>query len=328
MYSRTYPAGEVITALETYNSVKSLRKASYITGVSKSTIHRWWTNLRTVIRRKDKRKRRFKRRHKYPNLDDVIKHLFYQNKDLAFMHLKQIQYALNLSHGISPSLTSLYRVLKRCKISRRRFNIHHISPTNRIDRKTRFSDFKASIDLFLNDNIVCLDETSFCNVGNPFYGYFPKGRQPNTIKVSKRERVSLVMAVHSSLGIVHYDLVNKAFTKATFLVFLKDLIPKLPKNTKAILMDNVAFHRSKEVVGLLEQHDLTPLYIPPYSPRCNPIEEVFSLLKRAFRTKTTKNGMVDRIEEAIDIIKGYKALDHNYNHTRDYVRAECQTLGL
>jgi transposase len=143
--------------------------------------------------------------------------------------------------------------------------------------------------------------------------------------VPKRERYSVVMVVHPTIGVVSYNRVNKAFNKTTFIEFLNNLVPQLPRQTKAVLMDNVAFHRSRDVVQFLELHGIKPLYIPPYSPRCNPIEEVFSLLKRAFRTKTTKSGFIDRVEESIGILKGYKNLTPFYKHTRGYVQKECHT---
>ena len=36
-------------------------------------------------------------------------------------------------------------------------------------------------------------------------------------------------------------------------------------------MDNVSFHKSKEIKELIKQSSNTPLFIPPYSPELNPI---------------------------------------------------------
>ena len=324
MYSRTYSAGEVIKALDVYNTVKSLRKTALITKISKSSIQRWWCCLRRVIKRKDKRKKRVKRRHKYPDLELNVQNLFH-DEHVVFWDLKHLQTTLKRLHNIFPSLTTLYRVLKRCNISRRRFNSYCVNPRTLSERKQRFLEFKEDLDKFSDDQIVCLDEVSFCNVGNTCYGYFPCGKQPKMISVPKRERYSVVMVVHPTIGVVSYNRVNKAFNKTTFIEFLNNLVPQLPRQTKAVLMDNVAFHRSRDVVQFLELHGIKPLYIPPYSPRCNPIEEVFSLLKRAFRTKTTKSGFIDRVEESIGILKGYKDLTPFYKHTRGYVQKECHT---
>jgi transposase len=48
-------------------------------------------------------------------------------------------------------------------------------------------------------------------------------------------------------------------------------------------MDNVAFHKTKEIKALLEINNITPLYTSPYSPEWNPTEFVFSRLKRKWR---------------------------------------------
>ena len=70
------------------------------------------------------------------------------------------------------------------------------------------------------------------------------------ISVPKRERYSVVMVVHPTIGVVSYNRVNKT----TFIEFLNNLVPQLPRQTKAVLMDNVAFHRSRDVVQFLELH--------------------------------------------------------------------------
>lgn len=147
-------------------------------------------------------------------------------------------------------------------------------------------EFKKQLDTFSNDEVVCVDETGFCNVGFSTYGYFPKGKTPCEKKYPKREKVSLSMAIEPN-GIVHYQKQKDAFNKYTFVQFLTNMIPKLSQNVKAVIMDNVSFHRSSQVKELLETHNLIPLYIPPYSPRCNPIEEIFSIIKRHFKTSKT-----------------------------------------
>jgi transposase len=49
-----------------------------------------------------------------------------------------------------------------------------------------------------------------------------------------------------------------------------------------ILLDNVAFHHARQVAQVAEAKKLTLLYVPPYSPWYNPVETVFSLVKRRY----------------------------------------------
>jgi transposase len=97
------------------------------------------------------------------------------------------------------------------------------------------------------------------------------------------------------------------------------LLPNLPKTTKVILMDNVSFHHSKDVSLLLRNNNLQPLFIPPYTPRCNPIEEVFSVMKSYFRSYNDDVTFDKKIELSFLKINLYKDIVKHYNHTRRYV---------
>jgi transposase len=50
-------------------------------------------------------------------------------------------------------------------------------------------------------------------------------------------------------------------------------------------MDNVSFHKSKEIKELILKSKNKIIYIPPYSPEYNPIEGVFHILKNKIRQK-------------------------------------------
>ncbi|WP_442778849.1 transposase [Avibacterium sp. 21-595] len=53
----------------------------------------------------------------------------------------------------------------------------------------------------------------------------------------------------------------------------KVLLPKLPKNS-VIVMDNATFHKRQDIQDTIttKGHDI--LWLPPYSPDLNPIEQV------------------------------------------------------
>ena len=49
------------------------------------------------------------------------------------------------------------------------------------------------------------------------------------------------------------------------------------------MMDNLAAHKGERVGELIEERGCELLYLPPYSPDLNPIEEAFSKIKTAVR---------------------------------------------
>ncbi|MCB1820325.1 MAG: transposase [Candidatus Competibacteraceae bacterium] len=62
----------------------------------------------------------------------------------------------------------------------------------------------------------------------------------------------------------------------------KFLIPALPKNCM-IVMDNARFHKSEETREIIEDHGHQLLFLPPYSPDLNPIENYWAILKGKLR---------------------------------------------
>ena len=82
-------------------------------------------------------------------------------------------------------------------------------------------------------------------------------------------------------------------------------------------MDNIAFHKTEKVAALLRSKNLEALYIPPYSPQFNPIEEVFSRLKHDFRKLFVQNDeFAYSAYLALSRMSAYKDLAVRYNHTR------------
>jgi len=60
------------------------------------------------------------------------------------------------------------------------------------------------------------------------------------------------------------------------------LLPVLPEHTVTV-MDNASFHRKKKLHILARKAHRTLLFLPPYSPEPNPIEDFWSWLKRRLR---------------------------------------------
>lgn len=72
-------------------------------------------------------------------------------------------------------------------------------------------------------------------------------------------------------------------TREAFLRFVQDcLVPSLCKND-IVVMDNLRAHHTDGVRERIEAVGATVLYLPPYSPELNPIEQAWSKLKAIFR---------------------------------------------
>ena len=66
---------------------------------------------------------------------------------------------------------------------------------------------------------------------------------------------------------------------AVFETYLREaLLPALNEGD-VLVMDNLSVHKSERVRELIEREGVEVLYLPPYSPDFNPIEEAFSKIK-------------------------------------------------
>ena len=92
-------------------------------------------------------------------------------------------------------------------------------------------------------------------------------------------KLTLIPAV-SVKGIVHYKILDHNCKKVDFVQFVSELHVK--QGTVAVL-DNIQFDHSKETISAFDSVGIRLLFVPPYSPEFNAIENVFSLLKRKYR---------------------------------------------
>ena len=129
-----------------------------------------------------------------------------------------------------------------------------------------------------------------------------------------RIKKSVICAINTS-KIVKYETYNQAINSKTYLKFITDLINENKITDKYILMDNVSFHKTKTIKETIEKSNNKLLFIPPYSPEFNPIEELFSCLKtyiRSYLTPLHKNRNIDLIIDRY--IKCNKPMINYYIH--------------
>ncbi len=111
--------------------------------------------------------------------------------------------------------------------------------------------------------------------------------------------------------VLYIQVQDKAFNTASFTEFIKELVACMPSHITTLLLDNIAFHRSAIIKQIVEGANKTLLFIPPYSPKYDPIEEVFSQLKNEYRKSLIKevefsnaiNESINAINESINAIK-------------------------
>jgi transposase len=85
---------------------------------------------------------------------------------------------------------------------------------------------------------------------------------------------------------------REAFETYVEKVLVAELRPR-----DIVVMDNLSSHKGHRVREMIEAAGATLLYLPPYSPDFNPIEQAFSKLKALLRKAAART--VTRLWDAI-----------------------------
>jgi len=68
-----------------------------------------------------------------------------------------------------------------------------------------------------------------------------------------------------------------------FTIFVEEHLCPVLEKRHVVVMDNVGFHKSEKVISLIESTGAKCVYLPPYHPELNPIEEMWSKIKSILR---------------------------------------------
>jgi transposase len=126
------------------------------------------------------------------------------------------------------------------------------------------------------------------------YGRAPKGeRVGGRAPYGRWERLTILGGL-SLAGLIACMSVEGATDTDVVLAFTEHvLLPTLTPG-QVIILDNLSPHRALQVRALVEAAGCRLLFLPPYSPDFNPIEQAWSKLKTLLR------GLGARTKEALE----------------------------
>ena len=201
------------------------------------------------------------------------------------LYLKEVCRDVGEIFHISVSQPTICRVLRRYGVTRKKIRQVALQRCESLR-----GAFMAQCLLFKRDTFVWVDETGSDrrNCVRKF-GYALKGtRAVYQRHLSRGLRVNALAAM-SSTGIMATQLTTGSVNGEFFFDFLRGTLIPLMKpfdgqsSHSVLVMDNCSVHHIQEVSDLLHQMGIHYIFLPPYSPDLNPIEEAFSYVKQYLR---------------------------------------------
>jgi transposase len=121
-----------------------------------------------------------------------------------------------------------------------------------------------------------MDEARFGQQGTLTRKWARRGTRPTAVKQTRYEWLYLYAAAEPKTG-HSVALLAPCVNTGTFTIFLEMLSKELgPREHAVMIMDQAGWHKSRKVQV---PDNITILFLPPYSPELNPIENLWHYLK-------------------------------------------------
>lgn len=164
-----------------------------------------------------------------------------------------------------------------------------------IAKRVAFAESLLGIDA---RRLVFLDEMGVNLAMTPKRAWAPKGARAVATTPMRGSNLSVIAAISVDKVMSWYPF-DGAVNKERCVGFLERLAAQLDDKS-IVVMDNVKFHHSAEVLAVIENAGAKALFTAPYHPEFNAIEEVFSFVKHQLRKLQARSvvGMVDALATA------------------------------
>jgi transposase len=149
--------------------------------------------------------------------------------------------------------------------------------------------------------LVFVDEMGSNTSLHELYAYSPRGQRAYCSVARNRGKNTTLLSSMTLSGMGPSMVVEGGTNGVVFEGYLREmLVPALGKGA-VVVMDNLSAHKGERVRELIEGAGAHLIYLPPYSPDFNPIEEAFSKIKNLIRKAGTRvhEALVAALGEAI-----------------------------
>lgn len=130
---------------------------------------------------------------------------------------------------------------------------------------------------------VFIDETGATTNMVRRYGWGPKGERLVDAAPRGHWLTTTIVAGLRATGIIAPLVLDGPMTSEAFRAYVEQFLAPALSPGDVVVMDNLAAHKVAGVREAIAAVGASVLYLPPYSPDLNPIEQVFAKLKALLR---------------------------------------------
>jgi transposase len=159
------------------------------------------------------------------------------------------------------------------------------------------------------ERLVFVDEMG-ANVSlSPLYAWSRKGQRAfGSAPRNWGKNVTLLASITRE-GLGPCLAVEGSTTREVFETYLEQVLAPTLRPGQMVVMDNLSAHKGGRVKEIVEGRGCELVYLPPYSPDFNPIEQAFSKVKGLLRRSEarTREALVEAMGRALSAVSASDA---------------------
>lgn len=166
-------------------------------------------------------------------------------------------------------------------------------------RRRRWRRHQAKVD---PARLVFIDETWVKTNMTPLRGRCPRGQRLVAKAPHGHWRTLTFLAALRADGVEAPCVFDGPINGARFLAYVEQCLVPTLRPGDVVVMDNLGSHKSAAVRKAIRNAGAHLLFLPPYSPDLNPIEQLFAKLKTLLRkaSRRTADDVCDAIGTLLD----------------------------
>lgn len=152
--------------------------------------------------------------------------------------------------------------------------------------------------------LVFVDEMGSNTALAPLFAWARRVERAYAKAPRNRGKNTTLLASMSAEGMGACLAVAGSATKAVFESYVERVLAPSLFAGQVVVMDNLSAHKGERVRELVEARGCEVLFLPPYSPDLNPIEEAFSKVKGLLRRAgaRTREALLEAMGRALDAV--------------------------
>lgn len=173
----------------------------------------------------------------------------------------------------------------------------HAQERDTEENRQRRQAFLETLRTIAPEKLIFLDESGVTTQMTRLRGRAPRGQRIAEATPQGHWQVLTTLGALALRGIVGAMTVDAATDGEVFLAYLEHVLCPHLQPGDVVVMDNLSAHKVAGVRELLAGCGAEPLYLPPYSPDFNPIEQCWSKIKSILRTLKARSA--ETLQQAV-----------------------------